>query len=72
MQKDEVMNTIKKDKRVQELTLAVLATIRDTHFWQKLRVFNCVLELLTVAVLACQTVDLQLDQVLLVLGKLLT
>lgn len=49
-----------------------MATVRDTHFWEELSVLNRVLEPLAVATLACQTVDLRLDQVLLVLGKLLT
>ena len=71
-QKDEVLDTVGKDKKMRDQALAILATIRDSHFWQELGVLNRLLELLAVAALTCQTVDLRLDQVLLVLGKLLT
>ena len=72
LQKDEVLDTVGKDKKVQNQALAILTTIQDTQFWQNLGVLNCVLEPLAVTAFACQTVDLQLNQVFLVLGKLLT
>lgn len=71
-QRDEILETVGQDRKVQDQAKAVLATIRDSSFWHELGVLNRALEPLAVAALVCQTVDLRLDQVLLVLGKLLT